>query len=252
MFELQKASVSKRISAFLIDALLLCLVAVAIAPLLSSIVGYENSINTYRTYHEQYCEQYGIKNDISEVEYSQLSNEEKARYEAADKAFGADPEVNRLQMLIFQLFIVIVAISIFLAHLILEFLVPLFLKNGQTLGKKAFALGVVRADCVKLSSFQLFVRSIIGKYTIEVMVPVMLLVMLVSGVIGIMAPIVIVLFWILQIILVIVSRTNSLIHDALAVTVVVDMTTQVIYENGDALLEAKKQAAADQAQQTPY
>ena len=244
--------VSKRISAFLIDALLLCLVAVAIAPLLSGIVGYQKIQDTYQSHREQYYEQYGIKNNISEVEYNQLSNEERARYEAADKAFGADPEVNRLQMLIFNLFIVIVAFSIFFAHLILEFLVPLFLKNGQTLGKHIFALGVIRVDCVKLSTFQLFVRSIIGKYTIEVMVPVMLLVMLVSGVIGIMAPIVIVLFWILQIVLLIVSRTNSLIHDALAVTVVVDMMSQVIYESDAALLEAKKQAAAEQAQNTPY
>lgn len=236
----------------MIDALLLCLLAVAIAPILGGIVGYQESITTYQNYHQQYCDQYGIKNNITPTEYNQLSNDEKARYEEADKAFQADPEVNRAQMLIFNLFIVIVSFSILLAHLILEFLVPLFLKNGQTLGKKAFGLGVVRADCVKLSVFQLFVRSIIGKYTIEVMVPVMLLVMLVSGVIGIMAPIVIVLFWILQIVLIIVSRTNSLIHDALAVTVVVDMTTQAIYENAEALLEAKKQAAADQAEKAPY
>jgi hypothetical protein len=38
---------------------------------------------------------------------------------------------------------------------LLEFLVPYLLKNGQTVGKKMFSLGVMRVDGVKISTFSL-------------------------------------------------------------------------------------------------
>ena len=41
IFDLQKASMSKRISAFLFDFSILCVIAVGLATLLSIVVGYD-------------------------------------------------------------------------------------------------------------------------------------------------------------------------------------------------------------------
>ncbi len=253
MFDLQKASVIKRISAFLLDAILFIILATTFAALLSKPLGYQAHTTELNARCQAYYDQCGIKNtDLTQEEYNLLSAEEKAAYEAADNAIRQDVEIRNLELSILKSALLILALSFLLTFLALEFLVPLLLHNGQTVGKKIFGIGLCRVDCVKITPFQLFVRTVIGKYAIETMVPILLVVMLITGLMGLMSLIVIALFGILQIVLLIASRTNSLIHDALAVTVAVDLSSQALYDTSEALLEAKKQAAADQAQKTPY
>jgi len=252
MFELQKASFFKRASACLLDIMLMIILVTVLGASAAKLLRFDDRLNGYNTLYEEYCYSYGINPNITEEEYNSLTDNEKQFYEFSKRAIQQNQEVIDAQIGIFNSLLVIIASSIFLAHLILEFLVPLLFRNGQTVGKKIFAIGLVRIDCVKVSPFQLFVRSIVGKCAIETMVPVLLLAMLVMGLMGSMALIVIGLFWILQIVLFFVSQTNSPIHDNLAVTVVVDVSSQMIYDTPEALLEAKKQVAAEEAQEKPY
>ena len=252
MFDLQKASILKRISAYLLDIIVFLILVTFIGALAAQAVGYEDQLTLHNAHYQKYYDEYGIKPNITQEEYNNLTEKEKSAYEAADEAIRKDSEIIDSEIKLFNLFLVITASSAFLAYLILEFLVPLFLHNGQTIGKKIFAIGLMRIDGVRISAFQLFVRSIIGKCVIETLVPFMLLAMLVMGLMGMMSLIVIGLFLILQVVLFFASRTNSLIHDNLAVTVAVDLSTQVIFDSPEALLEAKKQAAAEKAQESTY
>jgi uncharacterized RDD family membrane protein YckC len=147
---------------------------------------------------------------------------------------------------------VIVSMSLLLAYVITEIIIPIFFKNGQTLGKKIFGIAIMRVDGIKITTFQLFVRAILGKYTIETMVPVLLLIMMFFGIIGGIAPIVIGLIALLQVIVIIATKTNSAIHDLLACTVAVDMSTQMIFDTEESMIEYKKQLAEKKANEQAY
>ena len=103
-----------------------------------------------------------------------------------------------------------------------------------------------------MTALQLFVRSILGKYTIETMIPVLLLVMLYFGTVGLPGTLVLLLILLLQIIVIGVTKTNSAIHDLLSGTVVVDFHSQKIFDTTDELIEYKKVLAAERAARQNY
>ena len=94
IFDLQKASLSKRISAFLFDFIILCVIAVGIATLLSIIVGYDAQLNLLESKYNKYEEIYGIDTDISTDDYNALTDAEKQKYADASKAMSEDEEMN--------------------------------------------------------------------------------------------------------------------------------------------------------------
>ena len=83
--------------------------------------------------------------------------------------------------MMYNLAIVMVVIGVLGANLILEFVVPLIIGNGQTLGKKIFSIGVMRYDGVRVSPLLMFVRTVLGKSTIETLIPLFLLFLLLVG-----------------------------------------------------------------------
>jgi uncharacterized RDD family membrane protein YckC len=252
VYDLQKASMWKRASAYIFDFILICIVAVGIGFLLSTVLGYDAQIEKMEAAYTAYEEKYGIDLNLSFEDYEKLSDEEKAVYEDANKEFSADPEVNRTYSLIINMTMVIITFGILISYLLLEVLVPLLFKNGQTLGKKAFGVAVMRVDGVRLSPFALFVRTVLGKFTIETMFPVFLVMMIFIGSLGIVGTAVIIMMLVLQIVVLAVSKTNSAIHDLLAGTVVVDMASQMIFESAEELMEYKKRVHAEAAEAAQY
>ncbi len=264
MFELQKASILKRIAAFVLDLILLVVVVTGAMFAVSAITRFDSHYAKLNSYHSDYALKFGLneykigeKNieslyDINADNYETLSDEVKELYNEAYKALMSDTDVLYVYSVIMNLTLVITSSSILIAYALLEFAVPMVLKNGQTVGKKVFGLGVMRVDGVKLSTFQLFVRTILGKYTIGTMIPVMIIIMLLTGSMGYIGTIVILLLFALQIAMMIITKTNSTIHDLLAVTVVIDMNTQMIFESSEKLLEYKKKKAADAAERSLY
>lgn len=236
---LQKAGLWKRISAYLFDMILTAMLVVGIATLLSAAFGYDRYNDQLEEYTTQYAQKYGIDLNITEEAYNGLSEEEKANYEAANKAFSADERVQETYGKLFSIGLSVTSLSILSTYLILYFAIPLFLHDGKTLGKKIFGLAVMRTNCVKISGPILFVRSILGQCTIETMVPVMLITMLFFGVIGSVGSLVLILLLILQIAMMCVTQTNSAIHDLLADTVVVDYSSQKIFDSEEELIAFK-------------
>ncbi len=244
IYDLQKANMWKRISAYLLDLILLCIIAVGFALLLSSVLGYNEHSEAMEGYYETYEKEYDIDFDISSADYEALSKEEKDTYDKALVALSADEEASRTYSLLINLSMIITTFGILLAYLIMELAVPLLLKNGQTLGKKVFGICLVRVDCVKVTPFMLFVRSVLGKFTVETMFPLALCFMFfLNG--GLVAPLVVVLLLILQIALLFATKNHMVIHDSFAQTVVVDMASQKIFGSAEELLEYKKKIHAE-------
>jgi uncharacterized RDD family membrane protein YckC len=207
-------------------------------------VKYDDKEAQMQAKYEQYEEEYGIDIDISQEEFDKLSQEMKDRYEEADAAFRKDSEAIHLQATLFTLSLLILSVGTFFGIFIWHFIIPALLKNGQTIGKKCFSIAVMRTSSVQISTPILFIRSMLGLYAIETMVPVLMVLMLLFGTIGGTALLVIGLLFILQFIVILVSKTNSSIHDLLSDTVVVDMSTQKIFESNEALLAYKEELHA--------
>jgi uncharacterized RDD family membrane protein YckC len=142
--------------------------------------------------------------------------------------------------------------------MVVEFILPMVFRNGQTPGKKIFGLAVMRTNGVRIRGISLFIRTFLGKYVIETMIPVLIAMLTIFNAIGIMGGpgilgfVMVLLLLIGQIVMVAVTKTNSMIHDMVSDCVVVDMASQMIFETEEAMIEYKKAKAAEEAARDPY
>ena len=225
------------------------MLAVGIAALLSAALGYDKHTQQLETYYSQYEEAYGVDVDITQEDFNQLTQAEQDHYLAASEAFGKDENVLATHSTLLSLTLTIVSVSLLVSILTVYFVVPLFFSNGQTLGKKAFGLSVVRSNCVKASNGVLFIRAFFGLYTIETMFPALLIIMIYFGVMGGVGTVTIGLLGALQVGVLSASKNRSSIHDLLTDTVVVDHASQRIFPTQAAREEYIKAWQKEQAEQ---
>ncbi len=250
--DLQKASIIKRASAWLFDLIMLCVLVVGAASIFSLIFNYNQRLDDLDACYTKYEQQFGVDFNLSYEDYEKLTPEELKQYNDAYGAMNKDSHAIYCYNIVLNLSLVIVTLSVLLGYLILEFLIPLALGHGRSLGKRIFNIGVMRVDGVRMSKIQLFVRTILGKFTIETMVPLLVIIMIFFNSIGIIGVLVVGGILILQLGTLIVTRTNSAIHDRLAGTVVIDMPTQMIFDTVEEMTEFKKQRAKERAESQPY
>lgn len=260
---LQKASFLKRISAYLLDFILVVILATGFASVVSSAVNYDYYANEYASHsqrHEQEIkEQFpGVNLDITEGtdEFNALSPADQQKLKDANKALHEammkDPKVLAAFEMITSLSFVIIGVGALLSILVVYFVVPLFFKNGQTVGKKIFGLAVIRSNFVKASNKVLFIRAIFGLFAIETMFPIAIVLMIYFGILGIVGTVTLVLFFILQIGVMIYTKTNSCIHDLLSDTVVVDYVSQRIFETEEERIAYIEEIKAEEAAKAVY
>ena len=242
----------KRISAYTFDMILLVCLVMVIAMAMSGIFGYDDYNARMDAAYEQYGQMYGINVSMTLDEYEKLTPEQLDLYKQALEAINADQEVMHIYSMVVNLTLIIASLSILLGYLVLEFVVPLWLGNGQTLGKKIFGIALMRQDGVKITPLMLFVRTILGKYTLETMIPVLIVIMLLFQMVGVIGTMILGLILLLQVILLIATRTNSALHDLLACTVAVDMASQMMFDSPEALLEYQKRISAEKANRAEY
>ena len=252
VYDLQKANMWKRIAAWMFDGILTATLAVGFGLLLSFLLGYDAHNQKMETAFASYESQYGVVFDISQEKYLTMTDTQRQNYDDAYAALIADEEFLYAYNMSLNLTLVITSVSILLSMIVWEFVIPLFLGNGQTVGKKIFGLGLVRVDGVKVNNMQLFTRALLGKFTIETMLPVYILVLLFWGSVGILGTAVLLILAIAQILCIVISKSNSFIHDLLAGTAVVDISSQMIFRTTEDLLEYRKQVAAEQAARQTY
>lgn len=250
--ELQKASMWKRISAWLLDIILLSVIVVGIGALLSLATGYDGHTQDLEDAYARYETQYAVTFDISAEAFAAMTPEEQQNYNAAYDALIADEDVLYVYNLVLNLTLVITTLAILLGYLIMEFVLPLILGNGQTVGKKIFAIGLVRNDGVKMNTMQLFVRTVLGKFTIETMIPVYILIMLYFNMAGLGGTLFLGALLLAQIILLAVTRNRTPIHDLLAGTAAVDISSQQIFRSTEELIAYTKRLHAERAARKPY
>ncbi len=261
IYDLQKASFWKRASAFLFDLVIMIVVVVGIAALMSTVMQYDRHVQVIQSRKDLYVSQYEAEYEKEHGEsckldlalgYSEMSDGQKEIYNKVDEALSNDSDVQTATFLLLNFSLVICLVSTFVAYAILEFAVPMIFGNGQTLGKKLFSIGVIRTNTVKATPFVLFVRMLFGKFTIETVLPLFVVIMMFFGIIGIVGPIVIFGLVVLEIIAICATRTRSALHDLISDTCVVDLSTQMIFESEQAMLDYKKKIHEENVANSPY
>ncbi len=251
-YSFQKASLWKRAAAWMFDAILTALLAVGCGFLLSLLLGYNGYSEALDQAYAKYGAEYGVSFEITEEEYLAMPEAARQNYDDACRALNADGEAMHAFRMMLSLSLVITTLGILIAVLVWEFFIPLLFGNGQTLGKKIFSLCVIRTDGVKINNLQLFARAVLGKFTIETMIPVYIVLMLFWGLMDVTGTIVLLALLIAQVVILAVTRTNSLLHDLLAGTAVADISSQMIFPTTQALIEYQKKVAAEQAARQTY
>ena len=245
MYDLQKHNMWKRISAAMCDLIAIGIVIVGLALFLSATLGYDGHAAHLEDISESYETAYGVDFDILQSDYEALTDIEKETYREAMTAFSKDADANYTYNVLVNLTFVIITLSILVAFILLEFIVPLLFGNGQTLGKKVFGVAVMREDGVKISPLILFVRSILGKYTVETMVPVLVVLMIYWDMLGFFGTVLVLGLTLFQIILLMSTSKRQVIHDKLSHTVTVDYASQMIFDSPEAMIEYKKRIHAE-------
>ncbi len=252
IYGVQNASISKRLFAFILDFILLTMLATGVAYAFSIIVDVDSHQAKLQEYYKYYEETYDVSFDLTQEDFDKMTPEERAHYDEVEQILAKDENVIREYNLVINLTLVTLFVGVLVGTLIVEFVIPLFLKDGQTIGKRVFSLVVVRNNSVRVSNIQLFVRAVFGIFIVELMIPIYLLVMAMYGIIGIAGPIVIVGIWLLQLILLFATKNHTPIHDVLAYTVVADKSSQLIFESDDALLKYKEKVHLESVSAKKY
>lgn len=245
MYDLQKANMWKRISAALLDVILLFLIAVTLAWATSSIFKYDSYSAQLQACYDKYEAEYGVDLGISSTEYEAMTDEERSKYDAVVDALSKDEEAYYLYNMLINLTLVSVISSIIISYLLVEFLPPMIFGNGQTIGKKIFSLGVMRYDGVKLTPVLLFARTIIGKCAVGTLLPAMAIILVNFGYMGFIGTAVVLGIALLQIVLTFATKAHTPLHDILAHTVVIDLSSQMIFDTPEDLLKYKERIHAE-------
>ena len=256
---IQKANFWKRFSAWLVDTVAVFFVALGVFILACSIVGtdkleqaYQNKIEPYRVAVET---EFSIDLDfINTEEYRKMEQADRTAYDtlyktakdALAKKIEADKDAVALYSEWITQSITAAIVGLLTSHLLLNFCLPLILKNGQTLGKKTFGLAVMRTNGVKVGGTALFIRQFIGLFAIETMAVLYMCTLIPVGLITAA------LVQVLQIGVMIKTETNSSIHDLLADTVVVELASQQIFETEEERAQFLAKEAANDTDTTSY
>lgn len=271
IYDVQKASVTKRFAAFLLDIILIACLAVGFMALVAVICKYDTHYKTYTTIVtdtqkqviEEYKTSHGVDLGISKEDYDKLTAQEQEKFNIAAKEVGEELNKRLMQnetyvkesMLVLSFTLMMTTIGIFLSVFVLEFVFPLIFKNGQTIGKKVFSIAVMHTNGVRVRPFSMFVRAILGMYVFEIMVPVLVGIMMFFNILNIIiGTCVLVAILILQIAVFISTRntTKSFLHDLMARTVVVDLSSQMIFDSEEERLEFVKAEQRELEERNAY
>lgn len=158
-------------------------------------------------------DEYVIKNEVTIERIRTFFNSE---YEKALTLFNNYDDVYldlARDITMYSIFTIVISIT--LSSLILYLIIPLCMKNGETIGKKLFSIGVASAkDGFRVRKSQLVIRYLVF-YTLEILV----------SIIAIGLPLIV------SFSMLVFSKNGYTIHDYLAATVLVDRKKSVIYKD---------------------
>ncbi len=162
----KKAPFIRRAGAYLIDVIIFATLFVGVLWLVSYIVGYQKN---YELLEQKYIEHgiYILKNGT--YDFCDTTKEECL---TGWETFNRDKDACYYYDLSTQLTLIMITISAFITYFILEFVVPMIFKNGQTIGMKCLRIGLIDKQGIKVRPRQIFIRFLFGRFLVSRILPV--------------------------------------------------------------------------------
>ena len=107
-------------------------------------------------------------------------------------------------------------------------------------------------ELVRVNGVRLFIRTILGKYTLETMLPVLIVLMIYFGSLGLTGTIVLLLIAAVQLILTLATWRHTPIHNLRTGTIVSDYPSQIIFDTQFYIIAYKERQHAQKAAAQPY
>lgn len=210
----------RRFGAFIVDLCLVIFLTVMIALPLRGVSGYTAASEKMDAIFNSIASQHGVDINITNQQYNALSEEEKLAVDAALKDISENEEAAELYSKTVKLTMIITFASLFVAVVILELVLPLIFKNGQTIGKKLMRLEVRRRDGSSVNFVTLLLRSISGKFFLDYGLPVFFFFSMLYANAGRIPLVGLLLLATAQIVSIAVTSDRRALHDILAGTYV--------------------------------
>lgn len=233
MLDFHKAKPIKRLAAYVIDLILLVAITAGVWYAIYSATDYNACDKEFQSYIDQYAQKHGVDLNIPSNEIQNYPEEVQKKYNEALLDLNDDKQAMSVYAQKAKINLLAAMVGLFAAYVILEVMIPLIFKNGQTVGKKIMGLCVMHKYHVRVGFMQIIYRSILGKYFIETLIPVEMLILKNYGVLGTTASLIMAIIAMTQGFIVLMSQANCGIHDKLFNTVVADFKKQHIFDNWD-------------------
>ena len=244
---------SKRIAAWIVDIILIIVVATGIALFTSLVYGYDN-------YNDKCYEkniEYGIYvedpygkiefNDKKYIIYTDTPGATETEYLARIEERNNDVEFREAYSKMSVGQVLIVTSGIVGSVLIFECIIPLCLKHGRTIGMKFFDIGYVTDEGIDVDFKTVFIRFLFGKLIVGGLIPysglmLALFIPTYYTLVGLVA-----LFGvpILNLLLLCITPEKRGIHDFIAKCIPVDNTCQIYFKTTEELNKAKAEEEAN-------
>ncbi len=256
----KKPPMVKRFAALVIDVIMVIVLASGIAFLVSKIYNYDKYYNA--VYEAQISYGVYVPSDEGTISYNGktyiICTEDKSitkeEANARIKALTSDQTFkdNYFKMNLGP--IIITSIGLATSLLILEYIVPLCLKHGRTLGKFLFNIGYVNEDDIDVTPKNMTIKFLFGKLIVNTLIPYtgVLLIIYQTGlvVIGLAFVIGVPL---INLIMLFASKDNRLLSDYIGKMKPCDNNCQMYFKTVEELNAAKcKDAVKENAKKLIY
>lgn len=236
----------KRFAALVIDVILVIVLATGIAFLVSKIYDYDKYYNA--VYQTQIDYGVYVPSDEGTISY----NGQTYIICTEDKSITSEEANNRIKaMTSDQTFkdnyfkmnlgpIVITSSALLISLLIYEYIVPIFLKHGRSLGKYLFGIGYVNEDDLDISMKNLTIKFLFGKLVVNVVIPYtgVLLIIYQTGLV-IIGCVFVLGIPIINLLMLFLSKDQRLLSDYIGKMKPVDNNCQVYFKTIEELNAAK-------------
>ena len=216
-----------RIAAFIIDAILLLILFTGILYFISLIANFDAH---YAILQEEY-KRVGYLVFNPEINDYQTISPTDPNFDYVVELIN-DNEVLLKELSFVNTFSVNAPlIGLAIALFVLEFIIPLIFKNGQTIGMKFFKIALISNNNLAITTTQLFARCIIGKIAVLGIIPLLsiLYIFLNSGG-GLFGTLILLIIVIVQMAMLIKNKNHEGLADKIANVYPVNFTETVIYK----------------------
>ena len=183
VYGIQKASGFRRLAAFLLDVILVCILATGFAAATTSLIKYDDLSGKL---NEKYLE-YGLAsyNEEGNLVHCEIPFQEQGESDEdylerlkTNDCYNAyvnlnnDDEAIALEAELVRYTFIIITVSVLLSTAIVYLVFPLLFMNGQTLGMKFVQVGLVTNKGIQVNFANVFLRWSMGFFIIDIMIPI--------------------------------------------------------------------------------